>query len=133
MPRPSKRAATLADKEHDAPAPDPPLVQHAYAIEKLTNALRILAAHKGDARERVAHAYIACAYLTEKDFPEKLRSDWRWIEHEVTKSGPYATPNGKMISAPENTMRKRHRQTAAKIAQRMWDLYRAVSGNTEYE
>jgi hypothetical protein len=116
--------------DEEPPAPR----RYTYAVEKLTDALRVLATGKGDARDRVANAYLCCITLTENDFPEELRGDWKWIAHEVTKFGPYITPLGEIfIGSVENTMRKRRSATAAKIAQRMWRLYWAMSRNTAYE
>lgn len=105
------------DEEASIPRP------YGYTVGKLTDALRILATGKGDVRERVANAYLACIYLkASDDFPEELRSEWKWIEDQVTKYG-----------AAEDTMRRRRRATAVKIAQRMWRLYWSMSDNTENE
>src|SRR5262245_57835405 len=106
----------------------------AHVIEKLTNALRILATGKGDARQRVADAFAACAFLTVEDFPVELQQRWRWIEQEATKFGRYRSrPPRVPISTVESTMPERKNATAAKIAKGMLDLYWDVSENQPYE
>jgi hypothetical protein len=105
-------------------------------VEKLTHALHILATGKGDARQRVGHAYLACHTLTEKSFPPELVKDWQLITKEVTKLGPIVDGVGNVVvGSAENTMRNRRMTSAAaaKIAQRIWRLYWAVSENEEYK
>jgi hypothetical protein len=106
----------------------------AYVIEKLTNALNILATGSGDVRERVADAVVACHTLRERDFPDGLRDDWRWIFNEATKLGPDEDPSGRIwAGSAHNTMRNRRKSTGRKIAQRIWSLYWAVRDGTPYD
>lgn len=107
---------------------------HPYAVEKLTVALSILATGKGDARQRVGDAYLACHVLQDRDLPKEHRETWQWITAEVTKFGPIYGHDGNVwVSSVENTMRNRKNATASKIAKKLWDLYWALSENTEYE
>jgi hypothetical protein len=102
-------------------------------VEKLTNALHLLVTGRGDVRERVAAAFFACHTLRERNFPQELRADWCWIEREVTKHGPLVDFRGEVyVDSVANTMSRRRRATAAKIAERFWKLYWAMSENRQY-
>ena len=100
--------------------------------EKLTHALYILATGKGDARQRVRHAYLACLTLTESDFPRGLAKDWQSI---VTELVPAEKGKSGTVGNLENATRTRRMNStaAARIAHRMWCLYWAVSANEEYK
>ena len=106
---------------------------YSYTVEKLTNALECLATHKGDARERVVHALESCITLSEDDFPEEHRGKWRWVKREATKYGPVLNHrNVVLFGSIENTMRHVRNSTASKIAKGLYELYWAVSRNTQY-
>ena len=115
-------------------ADDPPggkEVARTDVAEKLTHALYILATGKGDARQRVRHAYLACLTLTESDFPPALAKDWRSIAKELA---PVGEGKGGVVGGMENAprIRRMNSTAAARIAHRMWRLYWAVSANEEY-
>jgi hypothetical protein len=137
-PKP-RRAASLPNTQPAAKAvrENDPQLTRAYVLEKLTTALHILVTGKGDARRRVADAMFACHTLRTKDFPKKLQKDWTWIERETTKFGPYrnrwSAEREVVIGSVDNTMLNRKNATASKIAKRFWDVYWAVSHNTQYE
>lgn len=104
-----------------------------YTIEKLTNALKILATHPGDARKRMIVAYLAIRSLNECDFPVIHRAEWNAIIAELTKHPPECDANGNVLrSSVERTMTSRTNRTAAKIAERLYDLYWAISENRQY-
>jgi hypothetical protein len=107
--------------------------KYRHAVEKLTNVLECLATHPGDARERVALAYMSCAHLMAKELPEECRRDWEWIRKEVTKRGPLPDYNGEVWrGSVENTMSRARKSTAARIAKKFYELYWAVSENRPY-
>lgn len=109
------------------------LNNYKYAIEKLTNALECLATHPGDARERVASAYLVCAGLRVEDLPEKSKKDWLWIISELTKRGPLTNYTGEVWRGSiENTMKSARKSTASKIAKKFFQIYWAVSENRQY-
>jgi len=114
---------------------DPPSgtdVPRADVAEKLTHALYILATGKGDARQRVRHAYLACLTLSGSDFPPELAKDWQSIAKELA---PAEKGKGVVVGSLENATRIRRMNStaAARIAHRMWRLYWAVSANEEYK
>lgn len=116
-------------------ADDPPGGKDATrtdVAEKLTHALYILATGKGDARQRVRHAYLACLTLTESDFSPGLAQDWRSIAKELA---PAKEGKGSAVGGMGNAIRLRRMNStaAARIAHRMWRLYWAVSVNEEYK
>jgi hypothetical protein len=106
-------------------------VARTHVAEKLTHALYILATGKGDARQRVRHAYLACLTLSGSDFPPGLAKDWQSIVKELV---PAREGKGSIVSGVENAVRIRRMNStaAARIARRMWRLYWAVSANEEY-
>ncbi|MDD3884024.1 MAG: hypothetical protein PHW66_03740 [Gallionella sp.] len=104
-----------------------------YVVEKLTNAVTCLATGPGDARSRVAAAYICIRSLEEADFPADCREDWNWIEARLTKYGPLLAHDGSVIrGAVEHTMLRIKNRTAAKIATKIYHLYWKLSNNTLY-
>ena|SRR2546422_1693037 len=106
---------------------------YGHAVEKLTNVLERLATHPGDARERVASAYLLCAHLRPEELPEACRKDWDWIMKEITKRGPVTNPTGVVWrGSVQNTMKSARKSTASKIAKKFYKLYWAVSENTQY-
>lgn len=107
--------------------------KYCHAVEKLTGVLECLATHPGDARERVAAAYLSCAHLTTQELPEKCRKDWEWIQKEIAKRGPLTNFEGEVWrGSVENTMRSARKSTAVKIAKKFYALYWATSENTPY-
>ena len=104
-----------------------------HAVEKLTDTLKCLATHHGDARERIVAAYFSFGHLQAKEFPEEYRKDWAWIKKEITKFGPLTDYKGDVWrSNVENTMKNVRKATASRIAKKLYELYWAVSENKQY-
>ncbi|RTY33757.1 hypothetical protein EKD00_08900 [Chlorobium phaeovibrioides] len=104
-----------------------PVHQYHYAVEKLSVAVECLATHPGDVRERLMAAFLGFHPLTEKDFPLELQADWRWVIKELSRCGPQLSHDGKArIGSFENTMKRIRKATGAKIAEKIYHLYRAV-------
>ena len=109
------------------------LNKYPHAVEKLTSVLECLATHPGDARERVAAAYLLGSHLRVEELPEKCRKDWVQIIKELTKRGPLIGFKGEVwTGSVENTMKNVRRSTASKIAKKFYALYWVVSDNTPY-
>jgi hypothetical protein len=107
--------------------------KYCHAVEKLTDTLKCLATHPGDARERIAAAYFSFGHLQAEEFPKKYRKDWAWIEKEITKFGPFTVYKGKVWrNSVENTMKNVRKATASKVAKKLYELYWAVSANKQY-
>lgn len=105
-----------------------------YTVEKLTNALEVLATHPGDARERVAEAYTVCFTLQEDDFPPEQVTKWRKLMGEFDRFPPITGPNGKVYRGSVEVWSRRVRKsTGAKMAKLLWELYWSVTRNTQYE
>jgi len=103
-----------------------------HAVEKLTDTLKCLATHPGDARERIVAAYFSFGHLQAEEFPEEYRKDWVWIKKEITKFGPLTDYKGKVWrGSVENTMKTVRRATASKIVKKLYELYWAVSANKQ--
>jgi hypothetical protein len=107
--------------------------QYDHAVEKLTDTLKCLAIHPGDARERISAAYFSFGHLQANEFPEEHRKDWAWIKRETTKFGPLTDCRGKVWrGSVENTMKTVRKSTASKIAKKLYELYWAISDNKPY-
>ena len=107
--------------------------QHTYAIEKLTNALRCLATLPGDVRTRLTVAHQCFHTLQELDFPSHLHKDWRWITQQLTRYGPVLDDKGEVRQGSvQHTMRRIRNSTGCKIANKIYEIYWAISENTQY-
>lgn len=75
-----------------------------HAVEKLTDTLKCLATHPGDARERITAAYFSFGHLQAEEFPEECRKDWAWIKKEITKFGLLPIAKAKFGEAVSKTL-----------------------------
>lgn len=104
-----------------------------YVIEKLTNAMDCLLTHEGDARARILGCHTCFGTLTEEDFPEELRADWRFVQKTISSREPMYLPNGEIFRGRiEMTMRSCRNSTAAKVIERLQKLYWSMSENVQY-
>ena len=96
-----------------------------YALEKMSNAVRILATGAGDARSRLSNAYMAFVFLKIEGFPPDLQADYLWIQKELTKRSPRNDSEKREWAehgeVPSNINRMQNR-TASKIATKIVDL-----------
>ena len=107
--------------------------RYSYTVEKLTNTIETIATHPGDARQRIAAAYLEFHTLQADDFPEQFRADWEWVIREITKFGPSPDHGiGHWRGSVENTMSRVRNSTAAKVATKLYELYWVVSENKQY-
>jgi hypothetical protein len=75
------------------------LFHHHYAREKLTNAVYYLATGPGPAKARLYDAFVEIVALSERDLPDDLKEDYRWIRAELTKkeTKQHALVEGRVI------------------------------------
>jgi hypothetical protein len=105
-----------------------------YVIEKLSAATRALALGPGDMRSRLVTAHLCMHTLRDSDFPNELRKDWRWICEQLSRRGPIVRDDGTVrVGSVENTMQHIQNRTAVKIAERLLELYRAITEATPRE
>ena len=90
-------------------------------VERLYLSVRHLATAKGDVRSRLVSVGVTLAPLQEGEFPETLRSDYRWIMNQMTRYEPQYG-EGRI----EATMNKIQNTTGEKIAQRVFEMYSTV-------
>ena len=99
-----------------------------YAFEKLSVAMETLATGPGDVRSRLLDAYSTFHPAGEKDFPEHLRADWRWVYAQLTRYGPILDYKGNVDrGSVENTMNRIQRSTGVKIAKKLVYLHEQLS------
>lgn len=90
-----------------------------YALEKLNQAVRLLAIGEGDVRSRLNEAYLVFHPVQERDFPDHLKKDWMWICEQLTRFEPPYEGRGRV----EYTLSKIQNRTGRKIAERIVTLY----------
>jgi hypothetical protein len=106
---------------------------YSHTLEKLTNAIKILATDPGDARKRTAHAFLELSSVQTRDFPPDLQNDWELLERQMTKCDPLLNHKGEVWrGSVENTMSRVRNSTAASLAKKIWDLYWALTENKLY-
>ena len=88
-----------------------------YAREKFSSAVYILATGPGDVRSRLRKAFIEFSPVQEKDIPDELLEDFRWIILESTKREPVAN-EGKMSA----TIDRMQNRTGSKIAAKIYEI-----------
>jgi hypothetical protein len=94
---------------------------------KLSEAVTVLVTNHHDVRERV---WVAAKYLSAAQaagVPESCREDIEWIHKMLTRYPAEC----KGESALDATYRRTGKRTAAKIAERIWKLYRPMQSEIE--
>jgi len=101
---------------------------YSYALEKLTNAVRILAVGEGDVRSRLWPAFLEFHTLEPDDLPPDLAPDYEWVireltrrpteQHEWSETMQKWVPEGVV---PAN-LRRMINRTGSRIAQKIYDL-----------
>ena len=104
-------------------------------LERMTLAVYSLCTGKGDVRSRLKNAISSHLYpfLQESNFPVELRSKYRNILQSATKYDasdldrqlplPFGKSHNEHEDRLESTMRRIRRETGARIAREIWDLY----------
>ena len=98
---------------------------YSYADGKLRETIYSLAVDPDDIRKRLARAYGAFLFILKKEhFPEKLQSDWEWIQKELKKFGPVIREDGSVFrGSVEHTCSRIKNKTGVKIAKRLLDMH----------
>jgi hypothetical protein len=93
-----------------------------YTYERLHLAVENLATERGSLQDRLYYAFLDIHPLRVEDFPERLRNEFREISEEMTKVKPVGDEGS--IKATCIVMSD---DEAAKIAQRIFDLFTAIA------
>lgn len=107
-----------------------------YAAEKFAYAVYVLATGAGPIKDRLHSAFIELCPVSERDVPEELLADYRWIRSELTKREPSARAvvEGKVIVGFEGrigaTLRTMRTAKAVSIAERICFVSDRLSGLT---
>ena len=94
-----------------------------YACEKFGLAVHALAVGPGDVRSRLRTAFMEFSAVQEKDIPDGLIEDFRWIVQELTKREP-RIDEGRL----DATLFRMQNRTGTKIAKRICDLSSCLDG-----
>lgn len=92
-----------------------------YAVGVLGSVVHELATNPGDVKDRLRAVFVAPPPVFKSDLPEELQADWDWIwERLLGKENPVYQHR---VNAALHGM---HKNTAAKIARRIFDLWLAL-------
>jgi len=94
-----------------------------YALEKFNQAVYLLAVGPGDVRSRLKRAFLEFHPVQEKDIPDDLLEDFRWIMRELTKREPVAK-EGRVVA----TLERMQNRTGVKIAEKICYLAARLEG-----
>lgn len=100
-----------------------------YAVEKLSNALTILAVGEGDVRSRLSSAFLEFHTLQPRDFPAALQADYEWIVQELTRRKPQDELERREWARDGSVtanLRRMKNRTGSRIARRIIDLEHRV-------
>lgn len=89
-------------------------------IERIYIAIEQLCTGRGDVRKRLQTAVMTLLPLQEKELPEELRGDFKWVISESTK---YKSEMPEFRGDLEATMRRIQNSTGQKIAKRILHIY----------
>lgn len=89
-----------------------------YAESKLKDVIYVLATSPGDVKQRLVQAFSPPPFITTSDFPSHLKHEWIWIHDQLFKRS-----NPAFDSKVSASLYRRHKKTAAKIAERVYDLW----------
>jgi hypothetical protein len=107
-----------------------PLEQHAiYSLEKLSRAVRILAVHPGNIRDRLRVAADKIVWIPETGLPtyEGVDEDIRWILEELFRCEPRG-PEDSRVAATLHRMKSTH---ASRIAERVLEAMRKLEEHVQ--
>lgn len=101
-----------------------------YANQLLARTIDTLATAPGDVRSRILAAYKAFNPLRADHFPVELRSEWEWIEKQLTKHPPQLDHRGEIRKCSvEVSLRHMKNMTGVKIAEKLLRLHHAVDAH----
>jgi hypothetical protein len=104
------------------------MFEHSYAREKLTNAVYYMAIGRGPIKDRLFDAFVEMVALSDRDFPDPLKEDYRWIRSELTRkeAKQRAVVDGWVVERVEGrlgaTLRTMRIEKAQEIARRIYEL-----------
>ena len=103
-----------------------------YPHSKLTQAVEILVTEMGSDRNKLLKVAQTLHVLSERDFPEHLKTDWIFYKENISNK---SAPKG---YDPENkqgnfywTTQQMHWKTIKKIKQAVWNLYEGILEEVE--
>jgi len=88
-----------------------------YAYSNFSKAVDTMATHPGSIKDRLVAAYNQFAPVLEKDFPDELKADYKWVMEKLTKKDPIFDEG-----SVRATLYGMHTKTAVKIAEKILDL-----------
>ena len=93
-----------------------------YAHEKFNLAVRSMAVHPGDVRERLEAAYLILMVVNPRELPLPLQEHLQWISDQLTWRAPRWEGEGSLRA----TLVKMRKATGAKIAMRIMAIKDAL-------
>ena len=94
-----------------------------YTKGKMGTAVSELATGTGNNQDRLYSAYVSFHRLTEKDFPEELRGDWKKIHETLTTEESSFSQNTKLTTGTvKSTLNKMTIEKAVEVAKLICSL-----------
>jgi hypothetical protein len=94
-----------------------------YALQKLADAVEVLATGPGDVRSRLYSAWLSFHTVTERHLPVELHGDLNWILHQISRIPRRNKLDRGSVQATLATIRN---STGTKIAKRILSLERRL-------
>ena len=92
--------------------------RRSYALEKLSDAVEVLATGPGDVRSRLYSAWLSFHTVTERHLPPQLRKDLNWILHQIS----HKPARHRLEGTVQGTLATIRNSTGVKIAKRILHL-----------
>ncbi len=98
-------------------------MKHGYAKEKMGGAVYSLATGTGTLKERIWYAYLSFSNLKEKDFPDELKEEWKFIYTTLINEPPSYSASGEVTNGRvQNTLETLDQDTCATITKSIYEL-----------
>lgn len=109
------------------------IYKYAKAQSTLLAVIEILATFPGDMRARLKDAFSEIDSISEINFPEELKDDWKLIRKQLTKYGPKCDCYGRVyMGSVEHTMSKIRNSTASRISDNIFKVFYELNYNQKY-
>jgi len=99
-----------------------------YALQKLGLAIDEMTKGEGDIKSRLRKAYRHMSAISERDFPEDLKKDWKSIISRLTERESKYKDTQFDEGDFEATMHRMRKRSASKIATDIVDLHCRLEG-----
>jgi len=95
-----------------------------YALEKLGEIYYRLAIGEDEIRIRLANIEVEFMLIFDRDIPDELQNEWKYLKSKLTERGPYVRFDGVIERGPlQNTVKRMRKKTASNYANLLVQFY----------